>query len=343
MKLLRSITSPHLPAGGCALTIGNFDAVHIGHRKILALLTAQAGRLGLPAVVMTFDPHPQEYFRADSPAARLSTTATRFFALRECGIDVMLSLRFARGLAQTSAEDFIRHYLVERLAIKYLLIGDDFRFGARRRGDFSMLRQAAPQYGYRVELFDTMKRRDNRVSSTWIRELLGSGDLARAAALLGRRYAHVGRVVHGEKRGRRWGFPTINLALRRRPALGGIFAVRVFGLTGDAGDALAGVASIGTRPTVESTVGGAKNVLEVHLFDYHGDAYGKRVCVEFIEKIRAEEKFATYDALIKQIEQDARLAKGIIEKHAMYAPDNHARRDNGAGNMAVDSASHGGG
>ena len=307
MQLIRSIHSPDLPRDGCALTIGNFDAVHIGHRKILQTLVAQSRQRGLPAVVMTFDPHPQEYF--NSPAARLTTTATRFFALRECGVDVMLSLRFARDLSQTSADRFIRQYLAERLKVKYLLVGDDFRFGTKRAGDFKMLEQMAAQCGYRVERFDAVTRHDARVSSTRIRELLAAGDLDTAERLLGRKYTHVGRVIHGDRRGREWGFPTVNLAIKHKPALTGVFAVTVSGL---AGDAIAGVASLGKRPTVMPIAGAPKLVLEVHLFDYDGDAYGRRICVEFVKKIRDEEKFDTYEQLKKQIAEDARIAKNIL-------------------------------
>ena len=330
MKLIRSINSPDLPRNGCALTIGNFDAVHIGHRKILQNLVAQAKKRQLPVVVMTFDPHPQEYFarlvrmpgrasqevagpdsgrdvRADSAAARLTTTATRFFALRECGVDIMLSLKFNHALARTDAEQFIRRYLVEGLNVKYLLVGDDFRFGAKRAGDFKLLEQMAQQHGYEVERFDTMKQHDNRISSTWIRELLTGGDLELVGSLLGRRYAYAGRVMHGDKRGTAWGFPTVNLAIRHKPALSGIFAVWVSGL-GE--DALAGVASLGKRPTVRAAV--SQTVLEVYLFDYHGDAYGRRICVEFVKKIRDEEKFANYDELIKRIAKDVHIAKEML-------------------------------
>ena len=320
MKLIRSIHSPHLPRDGCALTIGNFDAVHIGHRKILQTLVAQSRQRGLPAAVMTFDPHPQEYFsrqgaRPTSPASpasappRLTATATRYFALRECGVDIMLSLNFNGDLARTDAVDFIRRYLVDRLRVKYLLVGDDFRFGAKRAGDFKLLAEIAPQHGCQVARFHAVQRYGERVSSTRIRALLACGDLHRAAQLLGRNYAHAGRVIHGHKRGREWGFPTINLAIRHQPALAGVFAVTVSGL---AEHAIAGVASLGQRPTLRP-VGKPQSVLEVFLFDYAGDAYGRRVCVEFVKKIRDEEKFESYDALIARIAEDARIAKTLLE------------------------------
>jgi len=182
MQLIRSIDSSALPACGCALTIGNFDAVHIGHRRILRDLTARAKQRNLPAVVMTFDPHPQEFFRADSPPPRLTTTAARFFALRDCGVDCMLSLRFNRALAQTSAEDFVRRHLVERLKVRHLLIGDDFRFGARRGGDFQLLETMAGAGDYTLERVPAIEHGGARVSSSRIRELLAGGDLAAAAA-----------------------------------------------------------------------------------------------------------------------------------------------------------------
>jgi riboflavin kinase/FMN adenylyltransferase len=311
VKLIRSIRSSELPQYGCVLTIGNFDAVHIGHRKILQTLVAQSVKLGLPSVVMTFDPHPEEYFRHDSSSARLTTTTTRFFALRECGVDVMLSLKFNYDLSHTSAAEFVRYYLVDRLKVKCLLIGDDFRFGARRMGDFNLLRQMAAQYGFQVERFDTMKRYDNRISSTWIRELLGSGDLDKAEQLLGRKYAHSGRVIHGDKRGREWGFPTMNVAIKHKPAITGIFAVTVAGLTDDlTDDPIPGVASLGNRPTI----GGENVLLEVYLFDYDAETYGRRICVEFIKKIRAEEKFDSFDELRKQIGEDVRQAKNILSR-----------------------------
>jgi len=307
MKLIRSIDASALPAGGSVLTIGNFDAVHIGHRRILRALVARARRLNLPAVVMTFDPHPQEFFAGDDslPPPRLTTVASRFFALRDCGVDIMLSVRFNRALAATSAQDFVRRHLVERLRVRHLLIGDDFRFGARRAGDFHLLESMAAAGNYTVERVDAIEAGGARVSSSRIRELLAAGALDAAAELLGRRYAHAGRVRRGRQRGRAWGFPTINLAIRHRPALTGIFAVTVHGL---GGAPLPGVASLGNRPTLRDS----NTVLEAHLFDYDGDAYGRRVCVEFIARIRDEEKFDSYAALIERIGEDAKIARRLL-------------------------------
>ena len=297
MKLIRNIHSNDLP-NACALTIGNFDAVHLGHRKILARLVDEAKQRNLAAVVMTFDPHPQEYFsrlNSVAPPTRLTTTSARFFALRECGVDIMLSLKFNRELAQTEAADFVQRYLADALRVKYLLVGDDFRFGAKRAGDFNLLNEMSRQYDYQLARFDTIKTREQRISSTLIRALLADGDLSQAAKLLGRNYACVGRIIHGDKRGREWGFPTVNLAIRHQPAVSGIFAVRVSGL---ADKIYNGVASLGVRPTLHAS-SPQKNLLEVFLFDFNEEIYGKRICVEFIHKIRDEEKFADINTLKK--------------------------------------------
>ena len=308
MKLIRSIDSPALPRD-CALTIGNFDAVHIGHRAILRELKQRALQRNCPAVVMTFDPHPQEYFDAQPPCARLTGLPARFFALRECGVDCMLALKFNRCLARTDAETFIRRYLVERLRVNYLLIGDDFRFGSQRGGDYAMLARAAEQHHYEIARIDSVTKNNRRVSSTWVRELLADGRLDDAAQLLGRRYAHCGRVVHGARRGTDWGFPTINLPLRHAPAVRGVFAVSVAGL----GESkLPGVASVGTRPTIDASAN--QSMLEVHLFNWCGDAYRRRVCVEFVAKIRDELRFDTYEELINQIADDARIAAQIMQQ-----------------------------
>ena len=318
MKLIRALNSTELPAR-CALTMGNFDAVHRGHRAMLQTLADESRARTLPAVVMTFDPHPQEYFAkmsrnaaAAPPPARLTTTATRFFALRECGADIMLSLKFNRALAQTAARDFVRKHLVQKLGVKYLLVGDDFRFGAARAGDFQLLADMARQYDYELGRVGTISHDARRVSSSWVRELLQDGQLQQAARLLGDHYAHVGRVIHGARRGGEWGFPTINLAVRHRSAVQGIFAVRVTGLRDNPAARLDGVASLGTRPTIHNT---RKQVLEVHLFAYRGDAYGRRVRVEFIEKIRDEEKFASIATLKHRIGEDLRVAKTILQNH----------------------------
>lgn len=305
MKLIRAIRSPHLPKQGCVLTIGNFDAVHLGHQQILKTLRKRADSLGLPAVVMTFDPHPEEYFLKDKSSPRITDRATRYFALRNQGVDVMLLLRFNQSLAQTTAEDFIAEYLIDALKVKHLLIGDDFHFGRNRAGNITMLKEFSTQGNYEVEDTDTIIDQDERVSSTRVRHLLERGDLESAKRLLGRRYNLVGRVIRGQQLGRQWGFPTLNLAINHKPVLTGVFAVEVKGLNGKV---VPGVANLGTRPTVD----GLRTLLEVHLFDFDRSIYGERVCVEFVQKIREERKFDSFDALKAQIKKDTERAREFL-------------------------------
>lgn len=305
MKLIRSVHSPHLPQDGCVLTIGNFDAVHLGHQKILQTLRARADSFGLPVVVMTFDPHPEEFFLKENSSPRITDRATRYFALRNQGVDVMLLLRFNKSLAQTSAEDFISEYLIKALKVRHLLIGDDFHFGRNRSGNIQMLREYSCEGKYQVEDTDTITDGGERVSSTRIRRLLEQGNMETAERLLGRRYNLVGRVIRGQQLGRQWGFPTLNIAVNHKPVLTGVFAVEVKGINGGA---LAGVANLGKRPTVD----GLQTLLEVHLFDFDKSVYGERVCVEFVHKIRNEQKFESFDALKAQIKIDADRARELL-------------------------------
>jgi len=306
VKLVRRIDSAALPTDGCVLTIGNYDAVHIGHQQILKRLRDKANAIKQPVVVMTFDPHPEEYFLADRSTPRLTNLSSRYFALRDNGVDVMLLLPFNKKLATTTAEEFIQRYLVDALKVRYLLVGDDFQFGKNRQGDFEMLQAAAAAKGFEVENTDTVLFQQERVSSTRIRTLLTEGEMNLAATLLGRRYFMSGKVIQGQQLGRQWGFPTLNLAVNYKPAITGVFAVNVKGL---GGSSLPGVANLGTRPTVN----GLTTLLEVHLFDFDRLVYGQRICVEFIEKIRNEKKFASFDALKTQIMRDAATAKAMLE------------------------------
>lgn len=305
MKLFRSVGATGWPQSGCALTIGNFDAVHIGHQQIIRSLCAEAKSRGLPVAVMTFDPHPEEYFVGKSSGARLTNIASRFFALQQCGVDLMLSLPFNESLAHTAAEDFVRGTLVEALGAKYVLVGDDFRFGRGRAGNFAMLRSMAMQHGFMVMETPTIEHLGRRVSSSYIKELLLQGDLDTAEILLGRRYTLCGRVIRGQQLGRQWGFPTLNLAVRHKPALTGVFAVKVSGIEDQA---LSGVANLGKRPTVD----GLRTLLEVNLFDFDRSVYGHRVCVEFISKIRDEKKFDSFVQLKGQIMKDAEIARSLL-------------------------------
>lgn len=305
MLVFRSI--PHQASHSTALTIGNFDGVHLGHQALLVRLRQIADNLGLPAAVLTFEPHPREYFSPDSAPARLTSLREKLVLLQRCGVDQVYVCRFNARFAAQSALEFIDQVLVRGLSARHLIIGDDFHFGKGRRGDFAMLAAQAPTHGFTLEAMKTVEVRGERVSSSAVREALQEGDLAHAARLLGRDYSIAGRVEHGAKLGRQLGFATANVQLRRaRPALSGVFAVRVEGL---GPQPLPGVANLGYRPTVDGT---RRPKLEVHLFDFDGDLYGAHLNVCFLKKIRDEMKFDGLDALKTQIGRDVEQAKAFF-------------------------------
>jgi riboflavin kinase / FMN adenylyltransferase len=287
-----------------ALTIGNFDGVHLGHRAMIARLSEAARSRGLPAAVMTFEPQPQEFFAPDQAPARLTSLREKLDLLCQCGVARVYVCRFDYAFAQLTADDFITHVLRDGLAVKWLLVGDDFRFGARRAGDLAYLKAMAPQSGFDVESMSSVVVSGARVSSTTIRACLEMGDLDSAQRLLGRRYAISGKVVEGDKLGAKIGYPTANVQLKRLKApLSGIFVVEVEGL----GPAhLSGVASLGVRPTVKER---GRPTLEVHLFEFDKRIYGKRITVQFLQKLREEEKFADLNTLTEQIRRDAAAAR----------------------------------
>ncbi|HEX4524824.1 MAG TPA: bifunctional riboflavin kinase/FAD synthetase [Casimicrobiaceae bacterium] len=284
-----------------ALTIGNFDGVHRGHQAMLARLSEAAEDLALPSAVLTFDPHPREFFAPGAAPPRLSTLRSKLEQFAAHGIAEVHVARFDAALAALPAERFIDDVLVRRLATRWVLVGDDFRFGRGRSGDLALLRQAATTFS--VEAMSTVVVDGERASSTAIRGALAAGELDHAARLLGRPYAIAGKVVHGDKLGRSLGFPTANIVLRHPPPLTGIFAVRVHGL---GGAAKAGAASLGVRPTVKA---GAKPLLEVFVFDFDEAVYGRRVVVEFLCKLRDEERYADLDTLTRQIRADVEQAR----------------------------------
>ena len=284
-----------------ALTIGNFDGVHRGHQAMLSRLLEATEDLRLPPAVLTFDPHPREFFARGAAPPRLNTLRQKLEVFRAYGIAKTFVARFDAGLASMTPVEFIDNVLVGRLDVRWVLVGDDFRFGKGRAGDLAVLRAHARTFS--VEGMRTIAVSGERASSTAIREALAAGDLARAEALLGRPYSLSGRVAHGDKLGRNLGFPTANIALRQRPALSGIFAVRVYGL---GNGALAGVASLGVRPTVTEN---GKPLLEVFVFDFDEKIYGRRVMVEFLHKLRDEEKYDDLDALTQQIRADVAQAR----------------------------------
>jgi riboflavin kinase/FMN adenylyltransferase len=296
--------------GPAALTIGNFDGVHLGHQAMLAELACAAGRLGLPACVLTFEPHPREFFSPDQAPARLTSLREKLELLSQSGVDRVHVCRFNYALAQTGAEDFIERILVRGLGARWVLVGDDFRFGARRSGNFVMLKQAASRFGFEVAALPSVTLDGERVSSTALRRALATGDLGRAERLLGRTYSISGRVVAGDGLGRRLGYPTANVQMKRdRPALTGIFAVR---LHGAGREPLRAVASLGVRPTVKQQ--GAP-VLEVHVPDFDGDLYRRHVRVEFLKKLRDEEKYSDLVSLTRQIARDVEDTRAFFAGH----------------------------
>ncbi len=314
MELIRGLYNLRPCHRGCVATIGNFDGVHLGHQAVLGQLAEQADELGLPLVVITFEPYPQEFFapEGESPP-RLTRFREKLQALRRYGVDRVLSLRFDHPLSQMSAEAFIQQLLVDGLDVRYLVVGDDFHFGHQRRGDIAMLRTAGEQHGFQVVEMHTFEVDGARVSSTRVREALSAGELNRAAQLLGRSYRMSGRVVQGDQRGRTIGFPTANIHLHRRVTpLRGVYAVEMFGLSNDLALPVKGVANIGHRPTVNGT----RCQLEVHLFDFDREIYGEYVQVEFVARLRDEQRFESFEDLKVQIERDASQARALFAKLA---------------------------
>jgi riboflavin kinase / FMN adenylyltransferase len=306
MRLYRGL--PPAADRPVALTIGNFDGVHRGHQAMLTRLLEAADDLRLASAVMTFDPHPREFFAPDSAPPRLSTLRAKLDVFRAFGIERVFVARFDAKLAALSADAFVEDVLVSRLDVRWVLVGDDFRFGKGRTGDLATLRAHAKTFS--VEAMATVAIDGERASSTAVREALARGDLANAQALLGRPYAIAGRVVHGAKLGRTLGFPTANIALRRKPALSGIFAVNVRGLPGGP---RAGVASLGVRPTVTDA---GKPLLEVHVFDFDAPLYGRRLVVEFLHKLRDEARYPDLPALTRQMHTDVANARDFFAQRA---------------------------
>ncbi len=307
MQLIRGQHNLRASHRGCVATIGNFDGVHLGHQAVFRALRDKAAEYGLPATVILFEPQPMEFFRPEQAPARLTRLREKLIHIRACGIDRVLLLEFNGSLAELEAAAFVKRILVDGLGIRHLYVGDDFRFGRGRQGDFSLLRARGEEYGFGVESMDTVCHDDCRISSTRIRQALEVGDFATAEACLGRSYQICGRVGHGNRRGRTIGFPTLNINLHRRVSpLTGVFAVRVQGLA--EGD-LPGVANIGTRPTVD---GEGRPLLEVHLFDFDRQVYGRQVGVSFVSRIREERRFPSFDDLKQQILKDAADARRIL-------------------------------
>jgi riboflavin kinase/FMN adenylyltransferase len=312
MRVFRGFTPHSQLAPATALTIGSFDGVHRGHQAMLALLAGEARQRGLPSTVLTFEPHPRDFFAArlgSSAPARIATLRDKLCALADNGIDQVVVLRFDARLAALSAQAFIEEVLVRGLHARYVLVGDDFRFGAKRAGDYALLDAAGERLGFDVARMQSYEVHGLRVSSSAVRDALARGDMEAAAALLGRPYAISGHVVHGAKLGRELGFPTLNLRIKHaRPAASGIFVAQVHGLTDVP---LPGVASLGLRPTVDDS---GRLLLEVFCLDWpdrlgREGGYGKLVRVDLLHKLRDEARYDGLSTLTAAIRHDADQAR----------------------------------
>lgn len=328
MKIFRGYQHPQL-ASACALTIGNFDGVHRGHQAMLALLKNEATHRGVPSCAITFEPHPRDYFAAlarkpELAPARIATLRDKLLELAQCGMDQCVILPFNARLAALPADAFIRDVLVRGLGARYVLVGDDFRFGAQRAGDYNMLDAAAHASGFEVARMNSYEVSNQRVSSSTVRDALAQGDMQRTANLLGRPYSISGHVVHGRKLGRELGFRTLNLRFSHwKPAASGIFAVRVHGL---AAQALPGVANLGIRPSVDpDDVNGGRVLLETHCLDWPASlgaegAYGKIIRVELTHKLHDELKYDSLASLQTGIAQDCADARAFFAQEAQTLP-----------------------
>ncbi|MEE4245603.1 MAG: bifunctional riboflavin kinase/FAD synthetase [Kangiellaceae bacterium] len=306
MRLIRGLTNlTHLPSG-CVATIGKFDGVHCGHQQIIAAVKQKALALAIPSVVIVFEPDPQEFFAGNNAPARLTRFREKWQQLAQLDVDIVLCLKFNQAFAQLSAEYFIKQVLIAQLNTKHLIVGDDFRFGADRKGSYQMLQELGGEH-FTVQATASIKQGSMRVSSSLVRQVLAEDNFAEASKLLGREYRMLGRVNHGEKVGRTIGFPTMNIPVQRKVMpINGVFLVRVHGLSEEP---LWAIANIGQRPTVNKV----KKRLEVFVFDFNQDCYGKLVEVEFVNKIRDEQKFASVEQLTQQISSDVAHAKSMVE------------------------------
>lgn len=303
MELIRGIHNIKAHHSGCVLTIGNFDGVHLGHQAVLRQVSEQAAKLGLPATVMTFEPQPLELFAKEKAPARLTRLRDKFVQLRKLNIERLLCVNFNKRFANQTPDEFISDLLVKRLGVKFLVVGDDFCFGKGRKGNFQMLKEAGKKHGFEVVSTQSFCLEQLRVSSTAIREALASDEVNSAAEMLGRNYSISGRVSHGRKLGRTIGFPTANIPLKRCVSpVSGVYVVEALGL---GGKPIGGVANIGNRPTVN----GVRQLLEVHLFDFQANLYGKQLEIVLIHKLRDEHKFDSFEVLKQQIELDAEAAR----------------------------------
>ena len=309
-KIIRGFHNLSPSAEGCVATIGNFDGVHLGHQAVLSQLALKGDMLGLPATVITFEPQPTEFFLPEQAPPRLSRFREKVEALRSYSIEQLCVLKFNKILAEMSANDFIYKLIVKGLNVRYLVVGDDFKFGKDRKGDFTLLKKMGEEHDFQVVNMHTFAIAETRVSSTRIRQALTAGDLMLAQTLIGHPYKMSGRVAHGDKRGRTLGYPTANIHLHRgKVPLTGVYAIQLYGLEDEP---IEGIANVGVRPTI----GEGNTLLEVHLFDFNKNIYGENVQVYFLHKVRDEKKFDGLPALVAQIERDCQSAKryfGVVK------------------------------
>lgn len=305
MKLIRGLHNLTVQQHRCVATIGKFDGIHCGHQQIIEAVVARAQAMNEESVVILFEPDPHEYFAGEAAPARLTRFREKWLQLERLGIDKVVCLRFGEKLATMDAELFIDDVLIRRLRVNHLIVGDDFRFGRERKGDFDMLKSRGNGQ-FTVQATQSIRQGTERISSTLIRQKLAQDELDDVRMLLGRNYSISGRVAHGEKVGRTLGFPTLNIPLLRRVSpVNGVYLVQVNGV-GE--QPFYGVANVGNRPTVNEV----KARLEVHLLDFNGDCYGKQVTVSFLQKIRNEQKFESVEQLKEQIALDITTAKQMI-------------------------------
>jgi len=306
MEIIRGLHNLKPEHRGNVVTIGNFDGVHLGHQAIIRQLKKQAEKHQVPATLMTFQPNPQDFFAGNKAPAKLSRFHDKMQLLKAFGVDRVICIPFNQKLADLSANDFIDKILIHGLHAKHLVIGDDFQFGKNRQGDFHLLKEAGKKGDYDVENTPTYLIDKLRVSSTRIRQALAKGDLEKSRELLGHSYHISGKVGHGDKRGRTIGFPTANICLKQQIApTNGVYAVKITGLN----EIQYGVANLGVRPTVD----GSLYLLEIHLFNFNQEIYGKRINIHFEHYIRPEQKFEGLEKLVAQINQDAETAKTLFD------------------------------
>ena len=308
MELVRGLHNISQRHRGCVLTVGNYDGVHLGHQQMIGVLKARAAQLRFAATVLVFEPSSKEFIDPDGAPPRLTRWREKFLALAAQGVDRLVTLRFDECMRAMTPRAFVDELIVERLGTRHMVVGDDFRYGSNAGGTIETLRSAGQVHGFGVEQIAPFVFDGVRVSSTAVRERLEIADYPGAARLLGRPYRMMGRVVHGRRLGRALGFPTANLRLmRRKPPVWGISAVWVHGIDSRP---LPGVASLGTRPTVN----GIEPLLEAHVFDFSGDLYGRHIEVEFVAKLRDEVKFDSLDAMTVQMKIDAARARDLLSK-----------------------------